>query len=225
MTGAPIPAGLDAVCMVERTRPIADGARVVIEDTVAPGDSVRPPGDDVRAGSVVATDGAVLAAAHLGCCRASGWARSRSRCGRGRVMSTGDEIVEGTGRWPRARSATGTGPRCSPWFDRRALRPSISASWATTPRRSSRPSVRRRQAVTRSPITSGGVSVGDLDVVKDVLTTLAGERMWWLQVAIRPAKPFAFGLLDDGRFPVFGLPGTRCRPSSPSSCSLGPPFA
>jgi molybdopterin biosynthesis enzyme len=36
---------------------------------------------------------------------------------------------------------------------------------------------------------------------------LAGERVWWLQVAILPAKPFAFGLLDDGRFPVFGLPG------------------
>jgi molybdopterin molybdotransferase len=52
-------------------------------------------------------------------------------------------------------------------------------------------------------VTSGGVSMGDYDVVKAVLGRIAD--MHWLQVAIKPAKPFAFGLLD-GR-PVFGLPG------------------
>jgi len=55
-------------------------------------------------------------------------------------------------------------------------------------------------------VTSGGVSVGDLDVVKLVLQKRsAGMR--WMQVAIRPAKPFAFGLLDRTGTPVFGLPG------------------
>jgi molybdenum cofactor synthesis domain-containing protein len=57
-------------------------------------------------------------------------------------------------------------------------------------------------------VTSGGVSMGDFDVVKAVLSRIADMR--WMQLAIKPAKPFAFGLLDDGsgrRVPVFGLPG------------------
>src|SRR4029077_15715077 len=52
-------------------------------------------------------------------------------------------------------------------------------------------------------VTSGGVSMGDYDVVKAVLSRIAD--MTWMQIAIRPAKPFAFGLLDG--VPVFGLPG------------------
>ena len=57
-------------------------------------------------------------------------------------------------------------------------------------------------------ITSGGVSMGDYDVVKAVLSRIA--EMAWMQIAIRPAKPFAFGLLANSRaekIPVFGLPG------------------
>ena len=57
-------------------------------------------------------------------------------------------------------------------------------------------------------VTSGGVSMGDYDVVKAVLGRIA--EMQWMQVAIKPAKPFAFGLVDGGggrRVPVFGLPG------------------
>src|SRR5206468_8586325 len=53
-------------------------------------------------------------------------------------------------------------------------------------------------------LTSGGVSMGDFDEVKAVLTEIADE-MRWMQIAIRPAKPFAFGLV--GEMPVFGLPG------------------
>ena len=56
-------------------------------------------------------------------------------------------------------------------------------------------------------VTSGGVSMGDYDVVKAVLSRIADMR--WMQIAIKPAKPFAFGLLDAGidAMPVFGLPG------------------
>ncbi len=52
-------------------------------------------------------------------------------------------------------------------------------------------------------VTSGGVSMGDYDVVKAVLGRIA--EMQWMQIAIKPAKPFAFGMLDG--IPVFGLPG------------------
>jgi molybdenum cofactor synthesis domain-containing protein len=56
-------------------------------------------------------------------------------------------------------------------------------------------------------VTSGGVSVGDRDVVKTVLEQRSGGTMRWVQVAIRPAKPFAFGTLAGSGTPVFGLPG------------------
>jgi molybdopterin molybdotransferase len=56
-------------------------------------------------------------------------------------------------------------------------------------------------------MTSGGVSVGDLDLVRVVLEKLSPGKMRWMQVAIRPAKPFAFGVLADSATPVFGLPG------------------
>jgi len=56
-------------------------------------------------------------------------------------------------------------------------------------------------------VTSGGVSMGEYDVVKAVLSRIADMR--WMQIAIKPAKPFAFGILavGDRRTPVFGLPG------------------
>ncbi|NBP18102.1 MAG: hypothetical protein EBU98_05560, partial [Actinobacteria bacterium] len=56
-------------------------------------------------------------------------------------------------------------------------------------------------------VTSGGVSMGDFDVVKAVLSRIA--EMQWMQMAVKPAKPFAFGLLasSDRRVPIFGLPG------------------
>jgi molybdopterin biosynthesis enzyme len=56
-------------------------------------------------------------------------------------------------------------------------------------------------------LTTGGVSVGDADVVKTVLRQRCSGTMRWMQVAIRPAKPFAFGLLEGSDTPVFGLPG------------------
>jgi molybdenum cofactor synthesis domain-containing protein len=56
-------------------------------------------------------------------------------------------------------------------------------------------------------VTSGGVSVGDLDLVRVVLEKLGDGSMRWMQVAIRPAKPFAFGILASSSTPVFGLPG------------------
>ena len=82
-------------------------------------------------------------------------------------------------------------------------RSSTSASCATTRPRWRRCSARRRPTCD-AIVTSGGVSMGDYDVVKAVLSRIAEMR--WMQIAIKPAKPFAFGLLDGGT-PVFGLPG------------------
>jgi molybdopterin biosynthesis enzyme len=56
-------------------------------------------------------------------------------------------------------------------------------------------------------VTSGGVSVGDVDYVKTVLDELSGGTMHWMQIAIRPARPLAFGTVRTSGTPVFGLPG------------------
>ncbi|NBT21461.1 MAG: molybdopterin molybdenumtransferase MoeA, partial [Actinobacteria bacterium] len=68
---------------------------------------------------------------------------------------------------------------------------------------------RLREAATNHDaiVTSGGVSMGDFDVVKAVLSRIA--EMQWMQMAVKPAKPFAFGMLASGhrRVPIFGLPG------------------
>ena len=63
--------------------------------------------------------------------------------------------------------------------------------------------LREAAATCDAVVTSGGVSMGDYDVVKAVLGRIADMR--WMQVAIKPAKPFAFGMLDGT--PLFGLPG------------------
>src|SRR5206468_12807175 len=65
--------------------------------------------------------------------------------------------------------------------------------------------VRKGLATCDALVTSGGVSMGDFDYVKVVLDRLSGGSMRWMQVAIKPAKPLAFGTVE-GK-PVFGLPG------------------
>ena len=65
--------------------------------------------------------------------------------------------------------------------------------------------LREAAATCDAVVTSGGVSMGDYDVVKAVLSRIADMR--WMQIAIKPAKPFAFGLLGSRNVPIFGLPG------------------
>jgi molybdopterin molybdotransferase len=202
MTGAPIPDGADAIVMVERTeRAGTDGVRISVP--AGRGDHIRAAGGDVEAGDAVFTPGTVLAPAHLGVLASLGFTEipvyRRVRVG---VISTGDELVEG----PQP---------LAPGQIRDSNRPMLLALVAEAGAEAVDLGIGRddEAAVERmfrdaaagcdAVITSGGVSVGDYDVVKAVLDRL-GALEWW-QVAIKPAKPLAFGLLDGT--PVFGLPG------------------
>jgi molybdopterin molybdotransferase len=207
MTGAPVPPGADAVCMVELTETGAEGTRVTIAEELAPGNFVRPPGHDVAPGDVIAPAGTVLTPAHLGVLANQGFEQvpvhPRPRIG---VLSTGDELFTGSGPLPpglirdaNRHSLLGLARR-EGWDavdlgivgdDEAALVEVLSRA------------APRCDAI----MTSGGVSVGDLDLVRVVLEKLSGGTMRWMQVAIRPAKPFAFGTLADSTTPVFGLPG------------------
>ncbi len=215
MTGAPIPEGADAVIMVELTRSasgseesISDALSIDLLAEVTVGNHIRPAGDDVGAGVEVLSPGAVLSPAHLGVLASVGYEQvvvvRRPRVG---VFSTGDELV------------TGPAP-LQPGQIRDSNRPTLLALVAESgcipidlgslPDNEELIEAALRKAVGPDAddpcdalVTSGGVSMGDFDFVKRVLARLGDLN--WMQVAIKPAKPLAFGLLMDT--PIFGLPG------------------
>jgi molybdopterin molybdotransferase len=202
MTGAPIPAGADAVVMVEETERLGDD-RVRINAAVRPGAAVRSAGDDVQPGDLLFTAGTLVRPAVLGVLASVNARRvgvyRRVTVG---VLSTGDELVEDdrplrageireSNRRMLAALLRETGCVVADYgivADDEALLESV---------------LRTAAASCDAIVTSGGVSMGDYDVVKAVLGRIAD--MQWMQIAIKPAKPFAFGTLDGT--PIFGLPG------------------
>jgi molybdenum cofactor synthesis domain-containing protein len=214
MTGAPMPPGADAVVMVEDTellgdRSVLDGSVAVrVRASVAPGDAVRGVGSDVVCGDTVLRAGTVATPPVVGVL-ASVNARTPLVHPRVRVavLSTGDELVDdGSPLLPGQIRESNKVMLLGMVRDTgcEALDMGIIVDDEALLEAALRDAARRSDAI----VTSGGVSMGDYDVVKAVLSRIAD--MQWMQIAIKPAKPFAFGLLDDGtgrRVPVFGLPG------------------
>lgn len=207
MTGAPMPNGADAVVMVEDTERVGE-THVRISCSAKVRDGVRDAGSDVRAGETVFVRGTVLNAAGIGVL-ASVNARIVRAFPRARValLSTGDElVVDGSPlRIGQIRESNLT-----------MLHSMIAATGCEVINlgvvRDDEAELERvlLEVIERCDaiVTSGGVSMGDFDVVKAVLSKIA--TMQWMQMAIKPAKPFAFGQLQssDGRtIPIFGLPG------------------
>ena len=209
MTGAPIPDGADAIVMVEHTARADDGvASVRIMQPAESGDHVRPAAGDVAPGVVVFTAGTVVRAAHVGVLASLDIAEIHVvRRARVAVLSTGDELVE---RGPLA-----------PGQIRDANRPMLKAlveeagavavdfGMARDDEAAITKAIADAADTCDALVTSGAVSVGDYDFVKTAIETVARDRpgsdFVWAQVAIKPAKPLAWGRL--GRVPVFGLPG------------------
>ena len=207
MTGAPMPRGADAVVMIEDATELGT-TRVRCNKPAKAGDAVREIGEDVCAGDVVFKSGAVINAAGIGVL-ASINARKVLSYPKLRVamLSTGDELViDGSDLKPgqiresnltmlsEMISATG----CE------VINLGIVADDEAILEAKLREVATRCDAI----VTSGGVGQGDFDVVKIVLSRIADMK--WMQMAIKPAKPFAFGKLttsDSRVIPIFGLPG------------------
>lgn len=202
MTGAPLPAGADAVVMVEETERLGDD-RVRIVSSVEAGMAVRRAGDDVQPGDLLFTAGTFVTPSIVGVLASINAAtvavHPKAKVG---VLSTGDELVE-------------DGGDLAPGQIRESNRKMLAGMLRDTgcdvvDLGTVRDDEEALESVLRSAaadcdaiVSSGGVSMGDYDVVKAVLGRIAD--MNWMQIAIKPAKPFAFGTLDGT--PIFGLPG------------------
>jgi len=203
MTGAPMPAGADAVVMVELTTLDEAAGTVDIEVSVDQGNHVRDAGEDVRPGDRLFEAGTRLTAGHLGVLASVGVQTvsvvRRPRVG---VISTGDELVD-DGRPLRPGEIRDSNRRTLLTLVAAAGWEAVDLGIALDEPEAIRGAFLDGAASCDAVLSSGGVSMGAFDYVKVVLDDIGDMR--WMQIAIKPAKPFAFGLV--GETPVFGLPG------------------
>lgn len=211
MTGAVVPPGADTIVRFEETseavgeKATGKGSGFVeILNEPSPGSNVRRAGEDIRKGQVVLTQGTQVRPVEIGLLASIGQSRvSVHRRPKVAILATGDELVDideplapgkirNSNEYANAAAVTQAGGI--------ALRLGIA--------RDNLPDLTHkiRQGIEAGAdlfITSAGVSVGDYDIVKDVLNT-EGEMHFW-QVNMKPGKPLAFGMI--GKTPLLGLPG------------------
>lgn len=204
-TGSPLPRGADAVVMQEDTRiDPAEPAVIQFLEPARPWENVRLRGEDLKMGALLGEPGDTLGPARLGLLAAAGLTQAKA----GRrpmvgLLATGSELIEtghplAPGKIYESNRATlaalvtraGAVPQILPLV-KDTLPETVAAL---------------KNAFTQCDVlvTSGGVSVGETDFVKDAFQQLGGELDFW-RVAIRPGRPFAFGR-HEGKF-LFGLPG------------------
>jgi molybdopterin molybdotransferase len=201
MTGAPLPKGADAVVMVEDTE--RSGGRVIIRRAVRPADNTGQAGEDLKKGELVLERGAVIGPAETGMLAATGLARVPVvRRPKLAVIATGDEIVEPGERKAAGQIRNSNGPALLAM----ALRAGADAKYLGIARDKSS-SLRAKLARAKGTdilVLTGGVSVGDYDLVRNELRAAGVKPVFW-QVRIKPGKPVFFG--RRGSRLVFGLPG------------------
>ena len=203
MTGAPVPSGADSVVPYEWTdRGVAN---VVITQAPELGQHVRPAGQDVAVGDLLVEQGTVLGPRQLGLLAAVGRASVRSRPRpRVVVISTGSELRE-----------PGTALGHDSIYDGNSFLLAASARQAgaiayrvgivSDQPRAFLDALSDQLVRADLVVTSGGVSMGDYDVVKEALAPLG--TMWFGGVAMQPGKPQGFGTFGEDEVPIVTLPG------------------
>jgi molybdopterin molybdotransferase len=201
MTGAPIPEGADAVLRMEDTE--KDGTLVRIKTEVTFRQDIRSAGEDVREGEVVIPRGTIVKPAEIGMLASLGRSFvSVYQRPTVAVLATGNELVdidENPSPWKIINSNSYSA--AAQVLDCGALAMQLGIA-----RDEREDLLAKFQAAMRADviISSGGVSVGDYDLVKDIMKEVGNQIQFW-QVAMRPGKPLAFGTI--GNIPIFGLPG------------------
>jgi molybdopterin molybdotransferase len=203
MTGAPVPPGADAVIQVELTRsdgPESDWVEILAE--VAPGNNIRPAGEDIRHGQIVLRRGITINAWEIGVLATLGWSQVPViRRPRVAILATGDEVVDVSEPLQPSKIRNSNSY---------LLEASVRQVGAEPHRlgiaRDTVESLREKfsEAIQYDLIlTSGGVSVGEFDLVKTIMQE-QGQIDFW-RINMRPGKPVAFGRI--GGVPLLGLPG------------------
>jgi molybdopterin molybdotransferase len=206
-TGAPIPAGADAVVMQEDCEVLAAGGEVRIRATPTPGQCIRRAGEDVTAGAVVLSQGERLTPAALGLAASIGMnLLPVARRPRVALFSTGDELVM-PGDVAPGQMKPGAIYNSNRFFLRALLlRLGCEVSdLGIVPDQLDATLEALRAAAQRHDLilTSGAVSVGEEDHVRPAVQALGTLDLW--QLAIKPGKPFAYGRVQQTHF--IGLPG------------------
>jgi molybdopterin molybdotransferase len=202
MTGAPMPAGADAVVMRERTRLEPDGSAVEILEPVGPGNFVRPRGEDAREGEVLLARGTPLGIPELGLLVSQGMLSVPvPRRPRVAILSTGDELCRADAP-AEGHIVDANAPALSLAVLRAGGVPSVLGI-----ARDTLEDVSAHLAAAEGydlVLTSAGMSVGEHDFVREALARLGVEQDFW-RVAIKPGKPLAVG--RKGSTVYVGLPG------------------
>lgn len=200
-TGAVLPEGADAVAPIEWVT--AEGASVTIPRAVPHGYAIRAAGSDVRRGDEVLPAGVRLGAAQIGAAASLGLDSLRcARLPRVAVLTTGSElVVPGTALGP-GQIYDSNGP---------LLRAALGSAGAEVTLIPAALDTREahRDAIEQGlgfdvVVSTGGVSVGEHDLVREIERELGVEELFW-RIALKPGKPLSFGV--HGRSLLFGIPG------------------
>ncbi len=201
MTGAPVPAGADAVMKVEETE--SEGGKARIFASAEKGLDIRLAGEDVKRGERVLPLGTVIRPEEIGMLASLGRSfisvRQRPLVA---IISTGEELVEIDGDPGEGKIVNSNGYALAA----QVLECGAVPLQIGIARDNKDDLMAKFAAAARADIiiSSGGVSVGDYDLVKDIMQEIGNSMTFW-RVAMRPGKPLAFGAIQ-GK-PVFGLPG------------------
>lgn len=203
MTGAPVPPGADTVIQVELTRSESPESEwVEILQAVEPGNNIRPAGEDMRRGQTVLFSGTAIGPWEIGVLATLGWANVPViRRPRVAILGTGDEVIDVDEPLRPGKIRNSNSYLLEAAVQRAGAEPQRLGVARDTVE-----SLREKftEAIQCDLIiTSGGVSVGEFDLVKNIMTE-QGEINFW-RINMRPGKPVAFGHI--GNVPLLGLPG------------------
>lgn len=201
MTGAPIPRGADTIVRVEHTK--SSGGEVRVTKTDGAGSHIRKAGEDIKRGQTILGKGRRIVPADVGLIASVGTSRvkvyRRPTVG---LISTGDELLNVEDAPTPGKIVNSNSYTLAAAIEEAGALPHVLGIARDT--RRGLVSALKKALRYDVIMTSGGVSVGDYDFVKEVLGAV-GMRMHFWRVAQRPGHPMAFGRI--GNKPVFGLPG------------------
>jgi molybdopterin molybdotransferase len=202
MTGAVIPSGTDAVVMQEDT--VLIGKQVLIKQSVETGQNIRWSGDEFSKGERIITKGSLITPSVIALLATIGYQRIKVFAKpRVVLLVTGDELYSSGKKLPKGGVYDSNTPALNTALHSLGIIPLWKARQKDNPasiRKSISEALKKADVV----LTTGGISVGDRDYVRNILSDIGVKTIYW-SLAMKPGKPNYFGIYKNKL--VFGLPG------------------